>query len=221
MSKAVIFDMDGLLIDSEPIWRDTEKEIFSRVGISLTDEMCFRTVGLRIDEVTDYWYSIYPWTHVPKTEITEAVIEGVIREIRDKGKALPGVYKVLDFFQRRKIPMGIASASPSRIINTVVDRLDIRSYFSVIHSAETEQYGKPHPAVYLSAARMLGVNPRECIVFEDSFNGIIAAKAARMKVIAVPELLHQGKAKFHAADYQLGSLDEFSEALWAKLKVGQ
>jgi mannitol-1-/sugar-/sorbitol-6-/2-deoxyglucose-6-phosphatase len=219
MIKAVLFDMDGLLIDSEPIWREAEKEIFAKVGIRLTDEMCFETVGLRIDEVVEHWHRIYPWNHPEKNEIRDLIIAKVIELIMKKGNPLPGVYEILNFFRNENIPLGIASASSRQIIATVVDKLEIRNYFNVIHSAEGEQFGKPHPAVYLSAAEMLNVNPVECLVFEDSFNGVIAAKAARMKVIAVPEDIHLGEMRFHAADYQLKSLTEFSHQLWEKLNL--
>jgi mannitol-1-/sugar-/sorbitol-6-/2-deoxyglucose-6-phosphatase len=215
--KAVIFDMDGLLINSEPIWREAEKKVFATVGITLTDEMCFQTVGLRIDEVVDYWFHKFPWKDKSLEKVKEEVIEGVISLVKQRGEALPGVYEVLDFFDKKRIPMGIASASSLSIINEVVDKLNIRQRFKIIHSAELEEYGKPHPAVYLSAAKLMSVVSYECLVFEDSFNGIVAARAARMKVIAVPEDIHYGEPHFAAAHVILKSLTEFTELVWEKI----
>ncbi|MFI5204088.1 MAG: hexitol phosphatase HxpB [Flavobacteriales bacterium] len=212
--QAVIFDMDGLLINSEPMWREAEKKVFAKVGIQLTDEMCFQTVGLRIDEVVEYWYRKYPWQAGSHEEIKNEVVQKVIELVKKGGEALPGVYETLDFFEKRKIPMAIASASPLVIINEVVNKLHIVTRFSVIHSAELEEFGKPHPVVYLSAARMLNVQPYECLVFEDSFNGIVAARAARMKVIAVPEDIHYGEPHFAAAHLVLKSLTEFNEEIF-------
>ncbi|HRE73073.1 MAG TPA: hexitol phosphatase HxpB [Flavobacteriales bacterium] len=210
MIKAVIFDMDGLLIDSEPIWREAEKEVFATVGISLSDEMCFETVGLRIEEVVDHWHRQFPWSNRSKEEIAIQVVQRVTELIREKGKALPGVQRAIQSLHKENIPLAIASGSHYSIIHTVVDQLNIRSYFSIIHSAEEEEHGKPHPAIFLSTAKRLNVYPTECLVFEDSFNGVIAAKAARMKVIAVPEDIHRGEQRFHAADLILETLEDFS-----------
>lgn len=211
MIKAVIFDMDGLLIDSEPVWREAEKEVFALVGITLTEEMCFQTVGLRIDEVVRHWKNKFPWDNCEDKVIEEKIIQRVIELIKEKCKVLPGVYEAIKFFKDKNIPLAIASASAVPIIETVIEKLNIRNEFKVIHSAQNEQSGKPHPAVYLATAKLLNVDPTECLVFEDSFNGVIAAKAARMKVIAVPEDIHYGELRFHAADWQLKSLVEVEE----------
>ena len=217
MIKAVIFDMDGLLINSEPFWREAEKEVFALVNIHLTDEMCFKTVGLRIDEVVDYWHEQFPWSNYLKSDIRDRIIHRVIELVIEKGEKLPGVDQTIHFLKNKNLPLGIASASHHTIIKSVVKKLNLEQHFQVIHSAEKETFGKPHPAVYLSAAGMLGVKPHECLVFEDSFNGVIAARAARMKVIAVPEDIHYGEMHFHAANLILKTLEEFNDDVFAKL----
>lgn len=214
MIKAVIFDMDGLLIDSEPVWREAEKEIFSLVGITLTDEMCFQTVGLRIDEVVKHWKNKFPWDNFSEDEIEQRIIFRVIELVNQKCKVLPGVYESIAFFKTKNLPLAIASASAVPIIEAVVEKLGIKNEFKVIHSAQHELFGKPHPAVYLSAAKFLDVHPSSCLVFEDSFNGVIAAKAARMKVVAVPEDIHYGESRFFAADHIMKSLLEVNEEWW-------
>lgn len=208
--------MDGLLIDSEPIWREAEKEVFATVGISLSDNMCFETVGLRIEEVVDHWHRQFPWSNRSKEDVANQVVQRVTELIREKGKALPGVQRAIQSLHEKNIPLAIASGSHYSIIHTVVDQLNIRSYFSIIHSAEEEEHGKPHPAIFLSTAKRFNVYPTECLVFEDSFNGVIAAKAARMKVIAVPEDIHRGEQRFHAADLILETLEDFSPELLLK-----
>jgi sugar-phosphatase len=205
--------MDGLLIDSEPIWREAEKEIFSEIGITLTDEMCFTTVGLRIDEVVNHWYSKFPWENPSQEIIKEKVIDKVIELVLEKGEILPGVIDTIEYFHSRNYPLAIASASSMRIIEAVTEKLNIKKYFTIIHSAEFEEYGKPHPAVFISTAKKLNVLPQNCLVFEDSLNGVIAAKAARMKVIAVPETIHFENPKFEVADEKLKTLEEFSPQL--------
>ncbi len=209
MSSAVIFDMDGLLIDSEPIWREAEKEIFAEVGISLTEEMCYTTVGLRIDEVVNHWYSKFPWENPSQEIIKEKIIDKVIELVLQKGEILPGVIQTIEYFHSKNYPLAIASASSMRIIDAVTEKFNLKKYFTVIHSAEFEEYGKPHPAVFISTAKKLNVLPQNCLVFEDSLNGVIAAKAARMKVIAVPENIHFENPKFELADDKIKSLAEF------------
>lgn len=203
MIKAVIFDMDGLLINSEPFWQAAEIEIFETVGISLTVPMCHQTMGLRIDEVVKYWYDQYTWKTPSLKAIEEQIIDRVIQKIQTHGQAMKGVYKLLDFFYKNDYPLALASSSYYRIIYTVLEKLKIRSYFEVIYSAESEIYGKPHPGIFITAAQKLGVSPLDCLVFEDSFNGVLAAKAARMMVVAVPEI--QDK-RFVIADRIVDSL---------------
>ncbi len=217
MINAIIFDMDGLLVNSEPFWREAEKEVFSEVNIELTDEMCFKTVGLRIDEVVAYWYNKFPWSHISKHDVVEMILYRMKELIEQKAEAMAGVYKLLTYFNNKNIVMAIASASPMILIDAVVNKLNIRNYFSEICSAENEQYGKPHPKIYIHTAQKLKVKPYECLVFEDSFNGIIAAKAARMKVIAVPEDVLRGELKFHAADCVLNSLDDYTDEIFNSL----
>ncbi len=217
MLEAIIFDMDGLLIDSEPIWREAEKEIFAEVGITLTDEMCFTTVGLRIDEVVNHWHAKFPWENPSQEIIKEKVIDKVIELILQKGEILPGVIQTIEYFHSKNYPLAIASASSMRIIDAVTEKLKIKKYFTIIHSAEFEEYGKPHPAVFISTAKKLNVFPQNCLVFEDSLNGVIAGKAARMKVIAVPETIHFENSKFNIADLKLKSLLDFDSSTITKL----
>lgn len=217
MLQAIIFDMDGLLIDSEPIWREAEKEIFAEVGITLTDEMCFTTIGLRIDEVVNHWYAKFPWENPTQEMIKEKVIDKVIELILQKGEILPGVIQTIDYFHSKNYPLAIASASSMRIIDAVTEKLKIKKYFTIIHSAEFEEYGKPHPAVFISTAKKLNVLPQNCLVFEDSLNGVIAAKAARMKVIAVPENIYYDNPRFSIADDKWKNLGVIEKLIgWLK-----
>ena len=203
--------MDGVLIDSEPYWQKAEIELFKKVGISLTKEMCLQTVGLRIDEVVHYWYVRHPWQGVSHKALEEETVERVIDYIKKFADPMPGVYETLEMLLKHNIPIALASSSRFKIIDTVLDKLAIRKYFKVVHSAELEQYGKPHPGIYLSTAQKLNIPPNECLAIEDSFNGLIAAKAARMKTIAVPEesLWHQ--SRFDIADFKIKTLRELTE----------
>lgn len=217
--KAIIFDMDGVLIDSEPLWKIAEVEGFGKVGLDLTYTDCEETVGLRIDEVVKLWFKKRPWEGKSVEAVTNDIINILIREVLENGKALPGVHDALKSAKKAGFKIGLATSSSNAIIKAVMTRLDIRDYFDAIHSAEDEVYGKPHPAVFLTCAEKLNVDPTECWVIEDSFNGIVAAKASRMKVIAVPEKSHQVDPRLVIADIHLESLSEFSIATLNQAEV--
>ncbi|MDN5203449.1 hexitol phosphatase HxpB [Fulvivirgaceae bacterium BMA10] len=209
--EAVIFDMDGVIIDSEPFWEAAEMEIFGELGLKLSKEMCYQTVGLRTDEVVKYWYDQYPWNGLSKKEVEIAITKKVRDQILENGKAMKGLENAIEMIQHLKLKLSLASSSAMEIIETVLNKLDIRSKFEVVHSAELEEFGKPHPAVYISTARKMGIDPKNCLAIEDSFNGLISAKAARMKTIAIPESSMSGHPKFSIADLKLNSLSEFNE----------
>lgn len=204
--KAVIFDMDGVLIDSEPLWKIAEVEGFGKVGLDLTHTDCEETVGLRIDEVVRMWHQKVGWTSKTLLEVEEDIIDILIREIKTQGKALEGVYEALEQIKKADLKIGLATSSAERIIHVVLDKLGIHDYFEVTHSAEHEKHGKPHPAVFLHTAEQLNIHPTDCLVIEDSFNGVLAAKSARMKVIAVPEKTHQYDKRLVIADQIIDNL---------------
>ena len=176
--------------------------------------MCLETVGLRIDEVVTYWHDKMPWTSLSKKEIENQIVNKMVAEITNKGEALKGVFQTIEFFKKRQIPMAIASSSYLKIINAVVERLNIRENFDVIYSAEFEKYGKPNPGTFITTAEKLGVSPMECLVFEDSLNGVLAGKAARMITVAVPDYENP---KFIIADLILNSLEDWNETVFENL----
>lgn len=210
MIHAVIFDMDGLLIDSEPLWRKALVEILSKLGVPLTLERCKETMGMRVDEVIEYWFSRYPWDGATKEKVVANVIDEVIRLIKSEGQIMEGVHEVIALLDSQTIPMAIASSSPMDIIDAVLERIDIKDKIKIVHSAEHEPYGKPHPGVYITTAEKLGVSPAHCLAFEDSPNGVLSAKAAKMKCVAVPEHTTLDDKRFGIADLKISSLKDFT-----------
>ena len=206
---AVIFDMDGLLIDSEPLWRIAEVEALTEVGVPITEEDAVETTGLRTDEVVELWHARHPWQEPAKKAVEARIVSRLIELVRERGEPMPGVQAALEGLAAAGYLLAIASSSASEIIAATVETLDIGDFFRVMQSAEHEPFGKPHPGVYIEAARALGVEPRLCLAFEDSPNGVIAAKAARMTCIAVPDPALAEDRRFGAADLVLGSLTEF------------
>lgn len=207
--EAVIFDMDGVLIDSEPLWKIAMEEVFSALGSKLKKEDFQKTVGLRIDEVIHFWNLQENWGITDESEVEEAIIVKMEELITANPHPLEGVIETLHYLKSKKIPIGLATSSSSRLIKIVLDSLTIRSLFNFFHSAEMEQYGKPHPAVYLTVAKKLAVLPEKCLVIEDSLNGIISAKAAKMKAVCIPEKTHLVEPRLILADYQFESMTEF------------
>ena len=219
MIQAVIFDMDWLLIDSESLWQEAECAIFGAHGIPLTTKMCIQTKGMRIDEVVAYWAARYPGVITDATAVEEEIMRVMIDYVRQRGVAMPGVYDVLTLLQSENVPMAIASSSYAVLIDAVVERLAIAPYFTVTHSAEHEKHGKPHPAVFLRTAQKLAVAPSACLVFEDSLHGMIAAKAAQMTCVGVPDVSVKDNPKIHIADVILPSLTAFDHAQWTALRA--
>lgn len=213
----MIFDMDGVLIDSEPFWHDGERLAFGRAGLRLTREDCLRTTGLRVDAVVDHWYARAPWASPPPWEVEATIVQRVIELVRERGEIKPGVDRALAFARRAGLRTALASSSPSVIIDAVLEKFGLRPCFEVVHSAEGEPYGKPHPGVYIQTAEKLGLRPEECVAIEDSPNGVLSAKAARMTCIAIPEPPLRGHPWFAIADAVVDSLEEIDEALWSRL----
>lgn len=209
--EAVIYDMDGVLTDSEPLWKIAMEDVFKSVGCPLTKEDFQRTVGLRIDEVIAFWYHETPWSGKAPKEVEDAIIQRMIELLTERATPLPGVIESLTFFTERGLKIGLATSSYQVLINCILDTLNIRSFFQTVHSAEYEAFGKPHPAVYMTAAKNLGVEPKKCLVIEDSLNGIISGKAARMTVLCVPEKTHHPEPKLILADAQFEDLNQLVE----------
>ncbi|MES2655753.1 MAG: hexitol phosphatase HxpB [Bacteroidota bacterium] len=209
MVKAIIFDMDGLLVDSEPYWKIAEKICFGKLGLQLDDELLRQVMGFRLSEVVAHWYNYQPWGEKNFDAVEADVLATVKQLISEHANALPGVGQTLQLCKANGYKIALASSSAMSLINVVVDKLNIRHYFDLLVSAEFEPYGKPHPSVFLTTAAKLQVEPTECLVFEDSVNGMVAAKAARMQCIVVPEAEKQNESYWSLANHQLQSLAAF------------
>lgn len=206
--KAVIYDMDGVIIDSEHLWRKAMIEGFNQIGIPFTDADCRITTGMRFKEVIAFWFNKHQFTKMSIEDFDNMVVKRLCELITKEGKAMNGLFDSLNYFSQKGLYLGIATSSDELIMNTVVDTLGIRHYFKAICSAQFLPYGKPHPQVFLDCAKQLNTSPNECLVIEDSVNGIIAGKAAQMKVVAIPEEENRDNPKFSVADWKLHSLKD-------------
>jgi mannitol-1-/sugar-/sorbitol-6-/2-deoxyglucose-6-phosphatase len=211
--EAVMFDMDGVLIDSEPIWRAVERDVFASVGIELTDDDLYPTMGVRIGDVVDRWYRRHPWSEPSRQDVAVEIVEGVARGIVERGDLTEGASRAVGYVRSLGLRVALASSSPMPLIGAVLSLGDLADLFDVVVSGEGEQHGKPHPAVYLSAARRLEVPPERCLAVEDSINGVRSAKAAGMVCVAVTAVGVDHGA-FAEADLVLGSVEELDDRIW-------
>jgi sugar-phosphatase len=211
--RGVIFDMDGLLIDSEPLWVRAEMEVFRAAGVVLSEADCARTKGLRVDDVVAYWHSQRGFSGASVTEVEAHLVARVGVLIRAEGQALPGIVTALEAARAEGRRLALASSSPMPIILAALERLDLGSTFDVVESAQSDSHGKPHPSIFLRTAQRLGISPLECVVLEDSMNGVIAAKAARMGCVAVPSDHPAPDPRFVLADAIVASLHDVTTTM--------
>jgi sugar-phosphatase len=210
---AVIFDMDGVLIDSEPLWKIAMEEVFHSIGSTLTKKDFQKTVGLRLDEVIRFWHQHEGWKNVTPRDVEMLIVDRMKELIHQNGQPLEGVIEMLHFLKSQDKKIGLATSSYRVLIDKVLSELGIADFFDFTHSAEDEPFGKPHPAVYLSVANKLNIHSLKCLVIEDSLNGIISAKAARMHVVCIPEKTHHPEPKLILADFHFETMTEMLEII--------
>ena len=211
--QASIFDMDGLLIDSEVLWHQAELEILgNRLGVPLETDGSRTTKGMFVHEVTEHWYGLHPWTGPSPADVAVSIVDRVIYLILTKGTLKPGAIRAIDLCSDRGWPLAVASSSEYRLIDAALAHFGLRDRFALVHSAEDEEFGKPHPAVFLTAASKLGALPKRCLVWEDAPAGVVAAKAASMACIAVPEPGERAHPAYGLADLVVSSLEEVNTA---------
>ncbi len=233
--RAVVLDMDGLLIDTEPVWRTAARDILAPLGIDLTDADLLEGTGVRVDEMAASFLARQPSPApsiplkstaplesfdppgspdppVPSpAEVADRITDQVVAHVARAGEPMPGVPEAIAVFERSGLRLAIASSSPARLIDAVCARLHLD--IEIRCSALDEANGKPAPDVYLAAARRLQLSPVRCLAIEDSPAGVLAAKSAGMTCVAVPDPLLAGDSRYRRADLILPSLTGLTEPL--------
>jgi beta-phosphoglucomutase-like phosphatase (HAD superfamily) len=199
--KAVIFDMDGVLVDSEAIWKQAEYEVFSSLGALVTEEHTRQTQTMTTKEVAAFWYQKFPWKETPLSEVEEMVVSRVMELISLKDCATLGINTFIKNLKERNFKIGLATNAPEKIIPVVLKKTGTERLFDSVSSADFEEKGKPHPAIYLNTAKKLKVKPKDCAVIEDSEKGMEAAKRVGMTVIAYSN--GNNTVSLQWADYQI------------------
>jgi len=209
MLTATLFDMDGLLLDSEILWHKAELKILGDLGVPMPHGEVRLTKGMFVSEVVDYWFAQHPWGSPSRPEVVEMILQAVGDLVESEGVMMPGALRAIELASERG-PIAVASSTPLPLIMRCLQNFNLVNLFQSIHSADIEPYGKPHPGVFLTAAKALGAKPTSCLVFEDSAAGVLAAKAGRMTCVAVPVADELRMPAFQIADLVLNSLDELT-----------
>jgi len=179
--------MDGLLIDSEPLWQEAGALLLQQYGITLTESQYHSTTGLRTPEWIDYWFTHFKIDKQHHASASAFIEKTALELIEAKGQPMPGVNYIMEFFRKNNFRIGLASSSPMKLIQMVIKKLEIGEFLAAVTSAEKLPFGKPHPQVFL-----------------------FAAKAARMKCVIVPAPQLHHETRWDAADLKLQSLEQFN-----------
>ncbi len=215
--KAIIFDMDGVLIDSENLWQQAEQDLFREVGAHISDDLLEQTRGLRSVEMVDHWCRKFSVTTETPEVLLERYDRRMIEELRTRVPLMEGAEEAILFFREKGLPLGLASCSAMNQIEAAMEKHGLSGYFEFMISASGEMPGKPHPEIYLQAAKKMGLEPTECLAIEDSFFGVSSAKAAGMKVLAMPDPQEYNQERFGLAHLKIRSLSEINDILFEKI----
>ncbi|SDC46201.1 HAD family hydrolase [Paenibacillus polymyxa] len=206
--QAVIFDMDGVLIDSEPIYFEIERSSFTHFGARVTDEEHHTYVGVTLESM---WQQVLDKHQLTATleEIFAYHQHNVMQTMlaHPNLTAMPSVERWLSWLHEQHVPIAVASSSPRALIDLIMDKTGLGQYFEVRMTGEEVTNGKPAPDIFLTTAEMIGASPSNCLVIEDSRNGVQAAKSAGMRCIGYRNP-GSGNQDLSKADLQISSYDE-------------
>jgi HAD superfamily hydrolase (TIGR01509 family) len=207
--EAVVFDLDGVLLDSEQLWDAAREQLAKEQGGRWHDRAQRDMMGMSSREWSRYMHETIGLPE-PPDEINREVVERLAAGYRERLPAIEGAREAVERLAARW-PLGLASSSNRELIDLALELLGVSDLFKATVSSEEVARGKPAPDVYLEAARRLGVDPARAAAIEDSQNGILAAKAAGMRVIAIPNRhFPPGEEALREADVVLGSLAELT-----------
>jgi beta-phosphoglucomutase len=207
-SVGVIFDMDGVVVDSMATHYEAFKQLGKKLNRPFTPELLVATVGMHNNQIFPLWIG----DHLTPERITELAFEkeSLYRTLaQDQLKAIPGVLELLEILQHEKIALAVGSSGPQENVELALRVLNVKKYFSGIVTGSDVTHGKPHPEIFLKAAQKLQMPATSCIVIEDALQGVKAARAAGMRVIAVTT--STPRESLLSADHVVDSLHELHD----------
>ena len=206
--RAVIFDLDGVLADSEPWWSDIDAALLAEHGVTYRGEYHREVLGTSYRLAIEFYKKAFNIS-APTDELMKRREQIAIDFFANRIGIFPATKPVLQELRQMQLSLGVGTSSVSACARPFLDRHQLSAFFDTVVTGEEVQHGKPHPDIYLRAAEKLGVAPEECVVIEDALSGIAAAKAAHMRVAAIPDTRFVDPREYDAAaDYLLESLSE-------------
>jgi len=206
--RAVIFDLDGVLADSEPWWNKIDKKLLAQYGVTYRGEYHRNVLGVSYRLAVEFYKKAFGLS-VSTGEMMRRRAEIAIEFFANRVGLFPSAKKVLQELQRMNLSLAIATSSVSASARPFLERHKLTPFFDVIVTGDEIERGKPHPDIYMRAAEKLGLAPDACLVIEDALSGIAAAKAAQMRVAAIPDTRFVNPREYQKkADYVLGGLSE-------------
>ena len=206
--RAVIFDLDGVLADSEPWWNKIDKKLLAQYGITYRGEYHRNVLGVSYRLAVEFYKKAFGLS-VSTEEMMRRRAEIAIEFFANRVGLFPSAKKILQELQRMNLSLAIATSSVSASARPFLHRHQLTAFFDTIVTGDEIERGKPHPDAYMRAAEKLGLAPDTCLVIEDALSGIAAAKAANMRVAAIPDTRFVDPREYQKeADYVLGSLSE-------------
>jgi len=211
MLSAVIFDLDGVLADSEPRWSEIDAKLLAEHGVMYRGEHHQNVVGVSYRLAVEFYKKAFALS-VSTEELMRRRGEIATEFFANRIDLFPSVKEVLEELRQTKMRLAVATSSVSASARPFLDRHHLTKFFKVIITGEEVEHGKPAPDIYLCAAKHLGIPPDACLVVEDALPGVAAAKAADMRVAAIPDRRFVDPRKYQEeADYVLGSLKELPQ----------
>src|SRR6476469_119656 len=207
---AVIFDLDGVLADSEQWWNQIDAKLLAEYGVNYRGEYHRNVLGVSYQLAVEFYKNVF---HISASteELMRRRGEIATDFVANRVDLFPSAKMTLEQLREMKLALAVATSSVSASARPLLDRTGIRGLFSVVITGDEVQQGKPHPYIYLRAAEKLGISPEACLVIEDSLAGIAAGRAANMRVAAIPDRRFVDPREYEGeADYLLGSLSELA-----------
>src|SRR5260370_36566085 len=206
MLSAVIFDLDGVIADSEPWWNQIDAKLLAEYGVTYRGECHQNVVGVNYRLAVEFYKKAFGLS-VPTEEMMQRRGEIATASFANRVDVFTNVKEVLEALRRMKLHLAVATSSVSASARPFLDRHQLTGFFEVIVTGEEVERGKPAPDIYLCAAKNLGIPADKCLVVEDALPGVAAAKAAKMRVAAVPDRRFVNPAEYQkTADYVLNSI---------------
>jgi HAD superfamily hydrolase (TIGR01509 family) len=212
LARHVVFDLDGVIVDSEPIHEQATDEYLASLGIPDDEALREDMMGRRVRELTDVFAKRLGRPPEEVFAEREAIFWRLLE--RDGPRPMPGLEAAIAGLSRAGLELAVATSGTRAYVGFVLERLGVRAAFKAVVSGDDVTLGKPDPETYLLTAGLLGADPADCVALEDTFHGVIAARSAGMHAVAVPNALTAGM-DFSAADAVVADLEAAAEYVLA------